>query len=128
LEPLWNQYSDVFARNPGSGAGPGSDNVGPVIALHRLLVLPAAAGCLLLGAGCGGDTIDAAKLEAAVQAETFVKTDTKIESVDCPSGVQVSPGTRFVCTVTAADGAEAVAELEILNDDADVDFLSLTKP
>ncbi len=111
MEPLWNQYSDVFARNPGTGAGPGSDNVGPVTALRRFIVLPVALGCLMLGAGCGGDTIDAAKLEAAVLAETFVKTDTKIESVDCPSGVPVSPGTRFTCTVTAADGACAQAAL-----------------
>ena len=79
--------------------------------------------------GCaGGQVIDAFKTEAAVLAETQVKTGTKIASVKCPTDVEVIPGAEFTCTVTARDGTEATAELRILNEDADVDFLRLSNP
>ena len=100
----------------------------PVTRRLRLTLLPALLLPLTLAAGCGGDVVDARKLEAAVKAETMVKTDTRIKSVECPTDLQVIPGTEFTCTVTAADGVEATADLEILNDDADVDFLRLVKP
>ena len=94
----------------------------------RLALLPAVLLPLPLTAGCGADVVDARKLEAAVLAETMVKTDTKIESVECPTDLQVIPGSEFTCTVIAADGVEATADLEILNNDADVDFIRLRKP
>ena len=100
----------------------------PVTHRLRLVLLPGLLLPLVLGAGCGADVIDARKLEAAVKAETMVKTGERIKSVDCPTDLQVIPGSEFTCTVTAADGAEATADLEILNDDADVDFLRLTNP
>lgn len=72
--------------------------------------------------------VDPFKTEVAVLAEVQIKTDTKIASVDCPSEVEVVPGREFSCTVTAEDGAEARADLRILNDDADLDILRLSKP
>lgn len=78
--------------------------------------------------GCGGTVIDGQATAAAVLAEVQVKTDTNIESVVCPYDVEVVPGDEFTCDVTATDGSEAKAELRILNDDADVDFIRLTKP
>jgi len=98
--------------------------------LRRLLpVLLVLSVPLVALAGCGGGTvIDAVKTQAAIKAEVEVKTDTKIESVKCPTDIQVIPGSEFTCTVTAADGTEATAELQIRNDDADVDFIRLTKP
>jgi len=102
--------------------------VRPVTPRLRPALIPALLLPLLLAAGCGADVIDARKLEAAVKAETFVKTDTRIKSVECPTDLQVIPGTEFTCTVTAADGVEATADLEILNDQADVDFLRLRTP
>lgn len=100
----------------------------PVTRRLRLALLPTLLLPLAVAVGCGADVVDARKLEAAVKAETMVKTDTRIKSVECPTDLQVIPGTEFTCTVTAADGAEATADLEILNDDADVDFLRLVKP
>lgn len=91
-------------------------------------LLPALLVPIVAVGGCGATVIDPAKTEAAIKAEVQVKTDTKIKSVDCPSDIQVIPGSEFSCTVTAADGTEATADLEILNDDADVDFLRLTNP
>lgn len=77
--------------------------------------------------GCGGTVIDANKAQAAILAEVQIKTDTKIASVKCPTDVEVIPGAEFSCVVTAKDGAEATADLQILNGDADVDIVRLSK-
>ena len=93
----------------------------------QLLMAPLAVAATL--AGCAGEpVIDAFKTEAAVLAEVQVKTGTKIASVKCPTDVEVIAGAEFSCFVTARDGAEATADLRILNEDADVDFLRLTNP
>jgi hypothetical protein len=42
--------------------------------------------------------------------------------------VEVIVGARFTCTVTSRDGVEALAEIEILNDDADLKIVGLTNP
>lgn len=82
----------------------------------------------VLLSGCGGTVIDANKAEPTIRFDVQEATDRKIKSVDCPDDVEVVPGARFECTVHAADGAEAVAEARIQNDDADVRLLRLTKP
>jgi hypothetical protein len=102
--------------------------VAPVSTRRRLALTPLLIAPILTIAACGGNVVDARKLEAAVKAETMVKTDTKIKSVECPTDLSVIPGSEFTCTVTAADGVEATADLEILNDDADVDFIRLSNP
>jgi hypothetical protein len=87
------------------------------------LVLPAVAI-----AGCAADQVDPVKTEIAVRFDVAEKTRTPIRSVRCPSGVEVIVGARFTCTVTARDGSEALAEIEILSDDADLKILRLTNP
>ena len=72
--------------------------------------------------------IDANKAEPAIRFDVQEATKTTIRSVDCPEDIEVVPGTRFTCRVFAADGAEAIAEAEILNEDADVRMIRLTKP
>lgn len=72
--------------------------------------------------------IDANKAEPAIRFDVQEATGTKIKSVDCPDNIEVVPDTRFTCKVFAADGAEAVAEARILNEDADVRLIRLTKP
>jgi hypothetical protein len=79
-------------------------------------------------AGCAGDVVDPAKTQVWLRFEVADKTDTRVRSVDCPSGVEVVPGARFSCTVTARDGAQAVAIVEILNDKADLRAVRLTDP
>lgn len=88
-----------------------------------LLLLP---GVVL--AGCAANQVDPAKTEIAVRFDVAEKTRTPIKSVSCPSGVEVIVGARFTCTVTARDGTEALAEIEILSDDADLKILGLTNP
>ena len=90
-------------------------------------LVPLAVGGILL-AGCAGTVIDANKAEPAIRFDIQEATNTKIASVDCPDDVEVVVGARFSCKVVAADGAEAIAEGEILNEDADVKMLRLTKP
>lgn len=79
-------------------------------------------------AGCAADQVDPAKTEIAVRFDVAEKTRTPIRSVSCPSGVEVIVGARFTCTVTAQDGTEALAEIEILSDDADLKILRLANP
>jgi hypothetical protein len=78
--------------------------------------------------GCAADVVDPAKTEIAVRFDVQEATDTKVKSVECPSDVEVIPGARFTCTVTARSGVEALAEIEILNEDADLKVLKLANP
>jgi hypothetical protein len=79
-------------------------------------------------AGCAADQVDPVKTEIAVRFDVAEKTGTPIRSVSCPSDVEVIVGAEFACTVTARDGTEALAEIEILSDDADLKILRLTNP
>ena len=98
-------------------------SLGPKVLLASLI----AVGILITGCG-PGTVIDADKAEPAIRFDIQEATKTKIDSVDCPDDVEVVPGARFSCKVVAADGAEAIAEGEILNEDADVKMIRLTKP
>jgi len=93
--------------------------------IAAVLVL-AAAGVAI--AGCAADVVDPVKTEIAVRFDVEEETGTKIAKVECPSDVEVIAGARFTCTVTARSGTEALAEIEILNEDADLKVLKLTNP
>lgn len=80
-----------------------------------LLAAFALAGLL---SACGGKVIDHAK------AEEFIRQDlagvgVEVESVNCPTGVEVSAGTDFECNV-AADGEKAVVQMRIVDDEGRV--------
>jgi chromosome condensin MukBEF MukE localization factor len=97
----------------------------------RPIPLPALAVVLaLLVAGCGGGTdVDSTKASDTIRASLESKREgfgTKVESVDCPSGVKVEAGTRFECTVRWPDGTIAYAQLRIRDAKADISFESLT--
>jgi hypothetical protein len=94
---------------------------------HRSLLLALFLPVVVL-AGCAADQVDPAKTEIAVRFDVAEKTRTPIRSVSCPGGVEVIVGARFTCTVTARDGTEALAEIEILSDDADLKIVGLTNP
>lgn len=89
---------------------------GVVIALPLLV---------FLAAGCGETVIDDAKTEAAIEQNLEDSVGQKVNSVDCPSGVEVEPDTTFDCTVSLAGGKEETATLKILNEDADVEVTDL---
>jgi hypothetical protein len=88
-----------------------------------------ALGALLL-AGCGGGTnVDPTKASETIRASLESKREgfgTKVEEVDCPSGVKVEPGTHFECTVRWPDGKVAYARLRIRDAKADISFESLS--
>jgi hypothetical protein len=96
------------------------------VASSAILLVLVSAGVAL--AGCAADMVDPAKTEIAIRFDVQEATDTKIDEVSCPSDVEVIVGARFSCTVTASDGVEALAEVEILTEDADLKVLRLVNP
>ena len=92
------------------------------------LALPATVAVLL--AGCGGGTdVDPIKASETIRASLESKREgfgTKVESVDCPDGVAVEPGTHFECTVRWPDGKVAYAQLLIRDAKADLSLESLS--
>lgn len=92
------------------------------------LLLPVLATAVLL-VGCGaGNVVDDQKTEIALRFDIREKTGEKIDSVNCPEDVDVVPGASFECQVKTASGLEAVAKIEITDDDADLKVLSLEAP
>lgn len=79
--------------------------------------------------GCGaGNVVDPAKTEIAVRYDVEEATGVKVENVACPGSVEVRAGNRFTCRVTTASGDEALAELVVVNDRADLHLERLRKP
>jgi NAD(P)H-hydrate repair Nnr-like enzyme with NAD(P)H-hydrate epimerase domain len=69
--------------------------------------------------------IDATKAEDTLEASLERSLHEKIESVDCPSGVEVDPGATFACEVVFSSGSRGTATLRIRNKDADVTVVGL---
>jgi hypothetical protein len=98
------------------------------ISPSRLLLTAALAVALaVLAAGCGGTTIDPAKLEPTAKQSLEHSLHRKIAAVDCPSGVDVDPGRVFECEVVFADKSREEVVIKIRNSDADVSLLGLRK-
>lgn len=74
---------------------------------------------------CGGTVIDDGKAEDAIQRTLEANNQIQVDSVDCPSDVDVKAGETFECEVVSDDGVKATATLKIRNKDADVDFIGL---
>jgi hypothetical protein len=85
---------------------------------------------VLLLAGCGGSTdVDSTKASETIRASLESKGEgfgTRVESVDCPGGVEVEPGTHFECTVRWPDGTVAYAQLRIRDAKADLTLETLS--
>lgn len=93
--------------------------------LSRIGAVAALAIAVFLVVGCGETVIDSAKTEAAIEQNLENSVGQKINSVDCPSGVEVKAGTTFDCTVSMAGGKQETATLKIINSDADVEVTNL---
>jgi hypothetical protein len=81
----------------------------------------------MLAVGCGETVLDPSKTEDALKASVGHSLETKVTSVDCPSGEKVEAGNTFTCSVKLSGGKEATATLEIVNKDADVHVIKLTE-
>jgi hypothetical protein len=92
----------------------------------RLGALAALFFAAFLAVGCGETVIDAAKTEDAIEHNLEKSAGMKIDSVECPSDVEVKTGATFQCVVTQAGGKEETATLKILNEDADVSLVALS--
>jgi NAD(P)H-hydrate repair Nnr-like enzyme with NAD(P)H-hydrate epimerase domain len=93
--------------------------------LSRIGAIAALAIAVFVAGGCGETVIDSAKTEAAIEQNLENSVGQKINSVDCPSGVEVKAGTTFDCTVSVAGGKQETATLKIINSDADVEVTNL---
>lgn len=93
--------------------------------LSRFSAVAALAIAVFVAVGCGETVIDSAKTEAAIEQNLEDSVGQKINSVDCPSGVEVKAGTTFDCTVSMAGGKQETATLKIINSDADVEVTDL---
>ncbi len=93
--------------------------------LSRFSAIAALAIAVFVAVGCGETVIDSAKTEAAIEQNLENSVGQKINSVDCPSGVEVKAGTSFDCTVNMAGGKQETATLKIINSDADVEVTNL---
>jgi chromosome condensin MukBEF MukE localization factor len=98
--------------------------------LRPIALLAVIAALALLVAGCaGGTNVDSTKASETVRASLESKREgfgTKVESVDCPGGVEVEAGTHFECTVRWPDGKVAYAQLRIRDAKADLSLESLS--
>lgn len=88
-----------------------------------LLSISLVAGLLL--AGCGETVLDDVKTADAIEKSLEDAQGKKVKAVECPSGVEVEPGTSFECSVTLSGGKQETATLKIRNEDADVDLTDL---
>ncbi len=79
--------------------------------------LAAAAASLLVGA-CGGDPakVDAASVEEAIRADV-TRQGGALATIECPQGVRAEPGQTFDCSITLADGDDAVAHVTMTTRD-----------
>jgi Domain of unknown function (DUF4333) len=92
------------------------DRVGAIAAL--MLAAAVAIGC--------GTALDDEKNEDQVKASVEEVRGTAVSSVDCPSGVEVEPGTIVICEVSFPGGKTERAKLKIRDEDANLDFLDLS--
>src|SRR6187549_2051671 len=76
--------------------------------------------------GCGGTALDDQKTEDQIKDSVEKGQGGKVTAVDCPSGVDVEPGTVFSCAVTRPGGKTETAKLRIRDEDANVDFFNLS--
>jgi hypothetical protein len=99
--------------------------------LRTITLLALFSTVALLVAGCGGSTdVDQTKASETVRASlesTREGFGTKVESVDCPGGVEAEAGTHFECTVRYPDGTVAYAQLKVRDKQADLTLESLTQ-
>ena len=93
---------------------------------RALLGLAAALIAAALASGCGQDVIDDQKLEDQITANLEHRTGVRITSAVCPTGIDVEPGRRFDCVVTARGGRAARVTVLIRNRDADVTIVAVS--
>jgi hypothetical protein len=74
-----------------------------------------AAGVIVSLAGCGNDTIDDEKVEEFMR--DTAQAPALIESVDCPSDVEIDEGSTFTCDVHTRGGGLEKATMRQVEDE-----------
>jgi Domain of unknown function (DUF4333) len=93
--------------------------------LGRFGALVALALAVFLATGCGGTVLDGASTEDQLVVEVEKTQGEKVDSVECPSDVEIEPKTTFTCAVRLANGDTETATLLIRDEDANLSFVKL---
>ena len=81
---------------------------------------------LALGAvGCGGDTVDAAEVEAGIE-ESLSGATASVSSVSCPNDVEKEEGATFTCDAKLEGGGKA--KVKVTQTSKGGDFTYAFKP
>jgi hypothetical protein len=73
----------------------------------RFLVSVMAIAAIAITAGCGGSSsakIDSAGVEKALKARVESSSSVKVQSLNCPDGVEQKKGISFSCDLTTTEG------------------------
>jgi len=87
--------------------------------ISRTSVVLALLALAALVAGCGSKTLKKGEIEGFVE-KTAKEQDVKVQSVECPDGVEAKKGESFKCTAKAAGGKEAEISVQQTSDDGNV--------
>ena len=68
-------------------------------------------------AACGTTTLDRADLERQLTDQLGRSAGVAPKAVDCPADVEVEPGRKFDCTLTAPNGDAVRVAVTLTNDD-----------
>jgi hypothetical protein len=113
----------VSAAEPAPGILLGGMRTTRFAVLATALALAAVAGICV--SGCGETVVDDVKLEEQLKHEVETSRGEKVASVDCPSGVEVKPKTKFECSIYPKKGKKETAVLLIRNDEADITLVEI---
>jgi hypothetical protein len=72
---------------------------------RRLPTLAAIGLVTVTVTGCGGGTLDATRIEKAIEVSTALQRHVLSIAV-CPTGIARQAGKQFTCTVTVANGSQ----------------------
>lgn len=87
----------------------------------------AALAAASLAVGCGGEVIDARKLEAQLPAK--IERELGLQgAAHCPADVELEPQRKFRCRFETTEGNELEATIKITNRKGDVRLVALSEP
>jgi hypothetical protein len=75
---------------------------------------------------CAGEVVDQTRAEQEIQTELQRVLNIEARSADCPSDVSAESQERFRCQIDVLDGDPLVAEIKVLNNQADLQIIGVT--
>jgi Domain of unknown function (DUF4333) len=89
----------------------------PTLGDMSTLIRAVCVGLAAVSIDCGGETLDASKLEAEIKKDLTADVGVAPKAIACPEDVGIEQGKRFQCTGTAPNGDTFDIAVELTNDD-----------